>query len=83
MKLAILTLTAVFAIGASASAQNAKTEPTEKAVKVLTGTEKKSRKKKVEMCAECGKPETECDCIGHKNYTKDHSGDKTKEPEKK
>ncbi len=83
MKLTILAVAALFAIGASSSAQEAKTEPTEKAVKVLTGTEKKSRKKKVEMCAECGKPETECDCDGHKDHTKDHSGDKTKQPEKK
>ncbi|EPZ50932.1 hypothetical protein M902_2595 [Bacteriovorax sp. BAL6_X] len=28
-------------------------------------TEKKRRRKKVEMCNDCGKPETECDCEGH------------------
>ena len=28
---------------------------------------KKKRRKKVEMCHECGKPETECDCEGHGN----------------
>ena len=28
-------------------------------------TAKKSRRKKVEMCNECGKPETECECEGH------------------
>lgn len=25
---------------------------------------KKNRKKKVEMCSECGKPESECECHG-------------------
>ncbi len=28
-------------------------------------TEKKSRRKKVQMCNECGKPEPECECEGH------------------
>lgn len=37
-------------------------------------TEKKpSRKKKVEMCSECGKPEKECEC---------HGKDKKKDVEK-
>ncbi len=27
-------------------------------------TEKKSRRKKIQMCHECGKPETECECKG-------------------
>jgi hypothetical protein len=26
---------------------------------------KKSRRKKVEMCHECGKPEPQCECEGH------------------
>lgn len=26
---------------------------------------KKTRRKKVEMCHECGKPEPECECEGH------------------
>jgi len=31
-------------------------------------TEKKrKRRKKVEMCLECGKPETECDCPGYEH----------------
>ncbi len=32
--------------------------------------EKKSRKKKVEMCAECGKPESECECDHEKKEDK-------------
>lgn len=33
---------------------------------------KKRRRKKVEMCAECGKPETECQCEGHNDNSSDH-----------
>lgn len=35
---------------------------------------KKSRKKKVEMCSECGKPEAECECEGeeHKKTEEAH-----------
>jgi hypothetical protein len=28
-------------------------------------TESKSRRKKVQMCQECGKPEPQCECEGH------------------
>lgn len=28
-------------------------------------SEKKQRRKKVQMCNECGKPEPECECEGH------------------
>ncbi|WP_413577718.1 hypothetical protein ACLVWU_04665 [Bdellovibrio sp. HCB290] len=37
------------------------------AVTVITGKDKNVRKKKVHMCGECGKPEAECECPGHKN----------------
>lgn len=48
-------------------AQGNRTEVTknENVVQQLTGQEKKVRKKKVEMCSECGKPESECECHGH------------------
>lgn len=49
-------------------------------------TTKKSRRKKVEMCVDCGKPETECDCPGYEhNSGKDHNHehDKTKKNEEK
>jgi len=38
-----------------------------------TKTVKKSRRKKVEMCNECGKPETQCECEGHGNDEKKHN----------
>lgn len=37
-------------------------------------TKKRSRRKKVLMCGECGKPETHCDCEGHE----DHAGENAK-----
>ncbi len=49
-------------------------------------TESKSRrKKKVEICAECGKPETECDCPGYLHEKGKHpeSEKETKAEEKK
>ena len=34
---------------------------------------KSRRRKKVEMCHDCGKPETQCECEGHGNEEKkDH-----------
>ncbi len=38
-----------------------------------TKTVKKSRRKKVEMCHECGKPETQCECEGHGDDEKKHN----------
>lgn len=34
-------------------------------------TAKKRRRKKVQMCHECGKPEPECDCEGEGHGVKD------------
>ncbi len=36
----------------------------ENAIQKITTEAKKTRKKKVEMCPECGKPESECECHG-------------------
>ena len=35
---------------------------------------KRERRKKIEMCGDCGKPETECDCEGH-GHNHDHGDD--------
>ena len=40
-------------------------------------TTKKSRRTKVQMCNECGKPEPQCECEGH------HDEDETKVKSKK
>lgn len=65
MKLITMTLMMLLLSG-TAIAKETKTTSTESAVQAITGKEPKSRKKKVQMCAECGKPESECECEGHK-----------------
>jgi hypothetical protein len=37
--------------------------------------EKKTRRKKVQMCHECGKPETECECEGEEHGVHDDKHD--------
>ncbi len=51
------------------------------AVKEITTPEKPSgRRKKVEMCADCGKPETECECD---EETKAKEAERNQKSEKK
>lgn len=58
-----------------------------KTTKEQNASDKKpSRKRKVQMCEECGKPEPECTCTGEKHEKAkhdghDHSGDKAKAKE--
>ncbi len=54
-------------------AQSNSNSESSKTVKTSQAEEKPSRRKKAEMCGECGKPETECECHGHKE---DKSGEK-------
>lgn len=42
-------------------------QPKEEGVETLVKSAKKDRKKKVEMCHECGKPEEKCDCKGEEH----------------
>ena len=43
-----------------------------------------ARTKKVEMCIDCGKPETECDCPGYEhNPGREHDHDETEESKEK
>lgn len=39
-------------------------------------SEKKSRRKKIQMCHECGKPEPQCECEGEGHGVKDDHADK-------
>lgn len=67
--------TAIAGFGVSSMAQET-SAPKDK-VAEITKTEKKSRNKKVEMCSECGKPESECECHGKKeggDSKKEHTG---------
>ncbi len=60
----LLFATVLLSLGAQAQP----TTPAPKAqepVEAIVKEAKKDRKKKVEMCHECGKPEVECDCHGN------------------
>jgi hypothetical protein len=52
-------------------------------------SKKRTRRKKVQMCHECGKPETKCECEGEEHGVKndhghgDDEGDKESENKKK
>lgn len=63
-----ILLSALLLVSMSSFAQ---TEPskskTEGAVEAMVKKVKKERKKKVEMCHECGKPEVQCDCKGEEH----------------
>ncbi len=62
---ALLTSVSVFAQTPTDSTET-KTQPVENMVKEA----KKDRKKKVEMCHDCGKPEAQCDCKGEEHKKK-------------
>lgn len=65
---AAILLSANFAWAQEEKPQTLKSE---NVVQKITGEAKKTRKKKVEMCSECGKPESECECHGdHKKNEK-------------
>lgn len=69
--LTTLSLTVLAAIEFSGVVAHGQTEkakdPAQDAVQAMTGKETKGgRRKKAAMCAECGKPESECECKGHK-----------------
>jgi hypothetical protein len=42
---------------------------------VNQSTQKKSRRKKVEMCQECGKPEPQCECEGEEHGVEEEKND--------
>lgn len=63
--LIILTFTMSLSVFAQESSQKP-TAASDQPVAKLVKEAKKTRKKKVAMCKECGKPEAECECEGHK-----------------
>ena len=70
----ILTLAFGFLIFAPTSfVEASSSKKVEKQTKEKAQTiEKKRRRKKVMMCQECGKPETECDCEGEGHGVENH-----------
>lgn len=74
----LIAALAVFAVP-SAFAESKDQKNASEVTKTITGEKKTARKKKVLMCADCGKPETECTCPdAGKEYKDghDHSKDK-------
>lgn len=61
MKTTIMMLAMFVSVGAVSAFAD---EATQKKVDEVTAPAK-SRKKKVTMCKECGKPEHQCECEGH------------------
>jgi|APGre2960657468_1045069.scaffolds.fasta_scaffold96761_1 hypothetical protein len=47
--------------------ESSKTKSPESNVEKIVKKSKHDRKKKVEMCHECGKPEEQCDCKGEEH----------------
>jgi DTW domain-containing protein YfiP len=66
MKATIMMLAMFVSVGTVSAFAD---EATQKKVDEVT-TPAKARKKKVEMCKECGKPETQCECEGYKHEEK-------------
>lgn len=62
MKMLVLGLLFVSISGFAEESTKAKSQ--ESGVESIVKKSKKDRKKKVEMCHECGKPEEQCDCKG-------------------
>lgn len=56
----------LFSIGGYAHDENPKPKA-EGSVETIVKEVKKGRKKKAEMCHECGKPEEKCDCEGEEH----------------
>ncbi len=59
----VLTVSNAFADESKQSQKNEK----EKSVQSVLKEAKTTRKKKVEICHECGKPEVNCDCEGEEH----------------
>jgi hypothetical protein len=62
----LLTALVLSSLPAFAHEESAKPKA-EESVETIVKKSKKERKKKVEMCHECGKPEVQCDCEGEEH----------------
>lgn len=66
MKVLILISLMVSGTAIADEVKTSKSE-TKSTVQEIVKEGKSSRKKKVEMCHDCGKPEVECDCKGEEH----------------
>ncbi len=63
MKMILLIVLTVSSISFADEVKSSKKE-TKSSVQEIVKEGKSSRKKKAEMCHDCGKPESQCDCEG-------------------
>ncbi len=63
MKMILLIVLTLSSISFADEVKSSKKE-TKSSVQEIVKEGKSSRKKKVEMCHDCGKPESQCDCEG-------------------
>ncbi len=63
----ILTVALITSMGAFAQNSIDTTQTKDKPVEKILKEAKKERKKKIEMCHDCGKPEVDCDCKGEEH----------------
>lgn len=61
----LVLLIVVFTLSAHANEAQTSQKVEKENVQSVLKEAKKERKKKVEMCHDCGKPEVNCDCEGH------------------
>ena len=66
MKVFILAAFIISSASFADEVQSSKKE-SKSTVQEIVKEGKSSRKKKVEMCHDCGKPESQCDCIGEEH----------------
>lgn len=67
MKILIVLITLSFTSVYAEESKPVLSTGKEKNVQSVLKEAKKERKKKVEMCHECGKPEVNCDCEGEEH----------------
>lgn len=66
MKVFILAALVISNVSLADEVQSSKKE-SKSTVQEIVKEGKSSRKKKVEMCHDCGKPESQCDCKGEEH----------------
>lgn len=67
MKFLLIALFLTFSFAYAKEPKSEQTTKNEKNVQSVLKDAKKDRKKKAEMCHECGKPEVNCDCEGEEH----------------
>ncbi len=86
MKISTLFLVGILSLSFNVLAEDENKDQTQKPgqghVENLVKEGKSSRKKKVQMCHDCGKPETQCTCEGEEHKKEDgHSEEEHKKHE--